>query len=66
MAKSKFSKFIVALSILSIWMYTATVIYCIWHGKVVPDSLTYSFYGVFGVELSVLAGIKIKEKRSGE
>lgn len=56
-----FSKVIVVFSILTILTYTATVLYFAWNGKYVPDSLTYAFYGVFGVELSALAGIKIKE-----
>ena len=61
--KKDFSKFIVVLSILTILAYTVTALYFVWHEKFIPDSLTYSFYGVFGVELSALAGIKIKEAR---
>ncbi len=63
--KSRFSKFIVVLSILTILAYTATVLYFAWHNVFVPDSLTYSFYGAFAVELSALAGIEIKSKVRG-
>lgn len=58
----KFSKFIVTLSILLIVTYTAAVLWFVWQGLYVPDSLTYSFFGAFAVELSAVAGIKIKEK----
>ena len=60
---NKFSKIIVAISILSILVYTSIVLYFSWYDKFIPDSLTYSFYGVFGIELSALAGIRIKEIR---
>ena len=61
----KFSKRIVILSILSVLIYTAIVLYFSWYEHTVPDSLTYSFYGVFGIELGALAGIKIKESKGG-
>ncbi len=61
----KFSKKIVVLSILTVIAYTGIVLYLSWHGRHVPDSLTYSFFGVFGIELSALAGIKIKENKGG-
>ena len=57
----KFSKGIVFLSIVTLIAYTAVVLYFVWHGRHVPDSLTYAFFGAFAVELSALAGIKIKE-----
>ena len=58
----KFSKFIVTLSILILLAYTSAVLWFVWQGLYVPDSLTYSFFGAFAVELSAVAGIKIKEK----
>ncbi len=61
--KSKFSKFIVVISILTILAYTATALYFTWYGKYIPDSLTYSFFAAFAVELSALAGIRIKENK---
>jgi len=57
----KFSKVIVVLSFITVLTYTAVHLYFSWHDKFIPDSLTYSFYGMFAVELSALAGIKIKE-----
>jgi len=58
----RFSKFIVTLSILLIVTYTVAVLWFVWQGLHVPDSLTYSFFAAFAVELSAVAGIKIKEK----
>jgi hypothetical protein len=60
--KKKFSKKIVTVSILTVLAYTGAVLYFVWHDKFVPDSLTYSFFAMFAVELSALAGIRIKEK----
>jgi len=64
--RKKFSKRIVMLSIMTILLYTAVVLYFNWHGKFVPDSLTYSFFAAFSVELSALAGIRIKENYEGK
>ena len=61
----RFSKKIVIVSILTILAYTATVLYFTWYGRYVPDSLTYSFFAAFSVELSALAGIRIKENKGG-
>jgi len=57
----KFSKFIVIFSVLTVLAYTAVALYFTWHDKYIPDALTYSFFAMFAVELSALAGIKIKE-----
>jgi len=62
--EGKFSKLIVIVSILTMLAYTATVLFFSWHDKFVPDSLTYSFFGAFAVELSALAGIKVKERQN--
>jgi hypothetical protein len=51
---------------MTILLYTAVVLYFNWHGKFVPDSLTYSFFAAFSVELSALAGIRIKENYEGK
>ena len=58
----RFSKVIVVFSILTILAYTAAVLYCTWYGRYVPDSLTYSFFAAFSIELSALAGIRIKTR----
>ena len=60
--KNRFSKLIVLLSILTVISYIIAVFLMIIEGYHVPDSLTYSVFGMFGVELSALAGIKIKDK----
>lgn len=60
----KFSKWIVVLSILTMLAYTATALFFSWHDKFVPNSLTYSFFGAFAVELSAVAGIRIKERQN--
>ncbi len=62
--KSRFSKIIVVLSILTILAYTSVVLFFVWHDRYVPDSLTYSFFAAFAVELSALAGIKVKDKQN--
>jgi hypothetical protein len=51
----KFSKFIVVLSIVSIYVYTATVLMFAWFGKFVPSELTVAYYSFFAVEMMALA-----------
>lgn len=51
----KFSKFIVVLSIVSIYLYTATVFIFSWFGKFVPSELTVAYYSFFAVEMMALA-----------
>ena len=60
-----FSKQVVIFSIAAIMLYTAVVLFFVWHDKFVPDSLTYSYFGSFAVELSAVAGIKINKTRGG-
>ncbi len=60
--KGQFSKLIVLLSILTVISYTVATFMMIIEGYHVPDSLTYSFFGAFAVELSALAGIKVRDK----
>jgi hypothetical protein len=60
-----FSKRVVIFSIAAIMLYTAVVLFFTWHGKFVPDSLTYSYFGSFAVELSAIAGIKINKTKGG-
>jgi len=59
---NKFSKIIVISCIATILLFTAVVLLLCANDKSVPDSLIYSFFGVFGIELAALAGIKIKER----
>ena len=60
----RFSKKIVILSLVTIYIFTAIVFYFSWHGKVVPDSLIYSFFGAMSVELGSLAGIRVAKNRA--
>ena len=60
-----FSKIVLALVIVTVLGYTAAVLVIAWAGGVVPDSLTYSFYGFFGTEVVSLVTIKCK-KLKGE
>ena len=53
--KVKFSKFIVVLTILSIYAYTGTVLLFCWFGKFVPSELTVAYYSFFAVEMMALA-----------
>ncbi len=59
---SRFSKWIVVLSVLLVLVYTAVYLYFVWEGKYIPAELTYSFFATFSVELSALAGIRIKKQ----
>ena len=63
--KGMFSKIVLALVIVTVLGYTAAVLVIAWAGGVVPDSLTYSFYGFFGTEVVSLVTIKCK-KLKGE
>ena len=63
--KGMFSKIVLALVIVTVLGYTAAVLVIAWAGGVVPDSLTYSFYGFFGTEVVSLVTIKCK-KLNGE
>jgi len=63
--KKSFSKVIVILSVMTVMGYTAVHLYFSWNGIHIPEALTYSFFGMFGVELSALAwrtGIEAKEE----
>lgn len=52
---NRFSKFVVLLSLFTLLGYTAAMFVFSWFGRTMPDSLTYSFFGAFSVELSALA-----------
>jgi len=64
MSKGKFSKGVVIFSVVAVLVFTAVTFFFVWHGRYIPDSIVYSFYGMFGVELSALAGIKITKAKS--
>jgi hypothetical protein len=65
--KLEFSKPLVVAIVLTVLIYTTVVLYLSWHDKMVPDSLTYSFYAFFGFETGWLALIKVnKIKRETE
>ncbi len=57
-----FSKTIVVLSVISIYLYTATVLYFSWHYRVVPPEVTVGYYSFFGVEMLALAYKHTKQK----
>lgn len=59
----KYSKVIVILVIVSILVYTSLALFISFKGGIVPDSLTYSFFGALTGELLALAGIKIVKKK---
>ena len=67
MKRGDFSKPLVISIVTTVLIYTAIVLFCSWHGRHVPDSLTYSFYGFFGFETGFLALIKVsKIKQEGD
>lgn len=59
----KFSKGIVALSFITIIIFTATVFVFSWYYRPIPDSLIYSFFAAMSVELGALAGIRVSKQR---
>ena len=61
--KREFSKPLIVSILTTVLLYTAIVLLFSWHGRHVPDSLTYSFYGFFGFETGWLALIKINKVR---
>ena len=63
--KGMFSKIVLALVIVTVLGYTAAALLIACTGGVVPDSLTYSFFGFFGTEIVSLVTIKVK-KLKGE
>ena len=63
--KGMFSKIVLALVIVTVLGYTAAALLIACTGGVVPDSLTYSFFGFFGTEIVSLVTIKCK-KLKGE
>lgn len=67
MAKQKkdkhyFSKFWVSVLILTVLAYVAAVIYCSWYGRLVPDSLTYTFLPAIIAQLTNMMLIARKGK----
>jgi len=67
--EKKFSKWVVVLSLILVLCFYGVVFWFIWLGYHIPDSVIYSFTGLFGVELSALAwrtGIEAREKQRTE
>ena len=65
--KGEFSKPLIVSILTTVLLYTAIVLLFSWHGRHVPDSLTYSFYAFFGFEAGWMALIKVsKIKQEGE
>lgn len=46
--------------------YTIAVLVISWHDHLVPSELTIAWFAAWTVELGLLAGLKIKEKASGD
>lgn len=61
--KARYSKFIVAVCLVTIIAYTVTCLYYLWNGKPLNDTLTILFFGCFGIEFASLAFIKRGELR---
>ena len=54
-SKHRFSKTIVVLAVLSIYLYTATSLYFAWHYRVIPPEVTVGYFTFWGVEMLALA-----------
>lgn len=61
----EYSKTIVVLCIVSVWIYVITNIVASVMGAMISDSLTSCFFAFFGIEILALASIrKTKEKNA--
>jgi len=61
-SQHKFSKAIVILAVVSVYIYTATVLFFSWHYRVVPTELTVAYFGFWGTEMLALAYKHTKQK----
>lgn len=57
--------FVIA-AMLNLTWYTIAVLVISWHDHLVPSELTIAWFSAWTVELGLLAGLKIKEKASGD
>ena len=57
--------FVIA-AMLNLTWYTIAVLVISWHDHLVPSELTIAWFSAWTVELALLAGLKIKEKASGD
>lgn len=56
----------VLTAMLNLTWYTIAVLVISWHDHLVPSELTIAWFAAWTVELGLLAGLKIKEKASGD
>ncbi len=63
MKKDDFSKTIVVFAFTTVLVYVAIVLFFSWHDRLVPDSLTYSFFAAIVGEFSVLGWIKVSKTK---
>lgn len=61
--KAKYSKFIVALCIVTVIAYTVTCFVYLWNGKPIDTTLTLCFFGCFGIEFASLAAVTRSENK---
>lgn len=59
--KGRFSKVILMVVVMTVLCYTVCVLAVSLCGGVVPDSLTYCFFGFFGTEVLSLVTIRVKK-----
>lgn len=57
--------FVIA-AMLNLTWYTIAVLVISWNDHLVPSELTIAWFSAWTVELGLLAGLKIKEKASGD
>ena len=57
-----FSKGIVILTVISIYLYTATSLYFSWHFRTIPSELTVGYFSFWGVEMLALAYKHAKQR----
>lgn len=62
MKKTRFSKKVIVVCLISIWIYVIiNAIVLSLSGSGLPDALTYGFFSVFGIQFWVLSKIKRAE-----
>lgn len=62
MKKTRFSKKVIVVCLISIWIYVIiNAVVLPMAGVALPDALTYGFFSVFGIQFWVLSKIKRAE-----
>jgi hypothetical protein len=59
--EKRFSKTVVIVTMIFVWLFTIGVFFVQWYGRFIPDSLIYAAFSFCGTEMLILAGIEKKK-----